>query len=69
MTKQETLAALKACYRVANASDSDDSPERQAWTRPAMAGEFCRALDAAFQALKNCGVIDAEELQRIYDTL
>jgi hypothetical protein len=69
MTKAEMIQALKGCYRVANASDSHDSPERQPWTDPAMAGEFCRALDDAFRALQACGVLSSEEHQAIYDTL
>lgn len=68
-TKQQTIDALKQAYRVANASDSDAAGGRQEWTKPAMSGEFCQALDAAFRALKDCGVISADELQAIYDTL
>jgi hypothetical protein len=69
MTKAELIAKLKACYRVGNASDSDHSTEREAWTTPAMASKFCSALDAAFAALVACDVIDQRELQEIYDTL
>lgn len=69
MTKSEVIRALKACYRIGNASDSDDSPEREDWTHPNMACDFCRALDAAFHSLRSCGVISGDEHQEIYDTL
>ena len=67
MTKNEAIAALKALYRVANASDSDHGVAD--WTKPQMSGAFCRALDTAFRELKDAGVIDSDEHQAIYDTL
>ncbi len=69
MTKAEAIHSLKALYRVANMADSDIDPRREDWTHPMMAGDFCRALDHAFRALRDCDVITPDELQGIYDTL
>ena len=68
MTKAQMISKLKACYRVGNASDAD-LVEHEDWTTPEMATEFCRALDKAFRALLDAGVISADEHQKIYDTL
>jgi hypothetical protein len=69
MEKRELIRNLMAAYRVGNASDSDISPERESWSKPEMAGEFCRALDYAFRALNACGVLSNVEVQEIYDAL
>ena len=70
MTKAEFLANVRKLYRVGNASDSHDSPERETWTNPAMAGEACCAqLDKLMHGLVASRVISADECQEFYDTL
>ena len=66
MTKADTIKALVNAYRVGNASDSD---QPETWTHPRMAARFCRALDEAFAALRECSVLTGDEVQEIYDTL
>lgn len=70
MTKNEAIKAVKALYRVMNASDSIDSPERADWTVPAMTGVAgCAKLDELLRSWLDCGVLTADEHQEIYDTL
>lgn len=69
MTKPEFLAHVAALYRVGNYSDSD-SPQREVWTVPAMAGlACCQHLDAMLWTMKREGVLTQDEIQEFHDTL
>ena len=68
MTKQETIRALMAVYRVGNASDGD-GPAREDWTTPEAASYICSPIDKIFHAMLKAGVLSAEEHQAIYDAL
>lgn len=69
MTKETFLRKVTELYRVGNYADSD-SPEREAWTKPEMAGEACcAALDTMLHNMVEAGVLSADELQRFHDTL
>lgn len=69
MTKQQFLDHVAAIYRVGNFADSD-SPQREAWTHPDMAGvACCAALDKMMHQMVRVGVLSAEDLQAFHDSL
>lgn len=68
MTKQEFLANVAKLYRVGNRADSEDDPQREEWTKHAMAGEACcAALDMMLVEMVRCGAITSEERQEFFD--
>lgn len=69
MNADQFLATIASLYRVANRADSD-SPARETWTHPAMAGDACCAhLDTIVCRMLAVGVITQEQFDQFYTDL
>jgi hypothetical protein len=60
MSKAQAIAHIQALYHCFNMADSDN-PERADWTKPSMAADCCKPLDAILRQL-----LSADELEALY---